>query len=129
MNTSLPRLTPAEFDVMDAVWNAPETTITEVMKAVNRGKSKPLKRATVQVQLRRLEEKGWLRHREEGNKFFYSATEGRREASAAIAEDIRTRVFGGSCADLVRALFQNKDISRDEIEELKELIAKHDEEG
>lgn len=124
---NLPRLTPSEFDIMDTVWSAGERTITEIMNNVNSAKGRNLTRSTIQVQVGRLEEKGWLSHRQEGNKFIYSATVPRSEASSAIAFDIGNRIFGGSCVELVKAFFSRSEITPDEIRQLRELIDKYEE--
>jgi BlaI family transcriptional regulator, penicillinase repressor len=124
---TLPRLTPAEFDIMDAVWNADKLTVTEIMQKVNETHNRDLKRATIQVQVGRLEEKGWLEHHEEGNRFIFTATVPRSEASASIAYDIGQRVFGGSCVELVKAFFSKSEVSPEEIKQLRELIDKYEE--
>jgi predicted transcriptional regulator len=125
--TELPKLTPPEFEIMDAVWRAGELTATEILNSVNAGKSKKLKRTTIQVQVTRLEEKGWLTHRGEGNRFQFHSTIPREEASAAIARDVRERVFGGSCVELVKSLFSKSDISPEEIKKLREFIDQYKE--
>ena len=124
---TLPRLTPPEFDIMDAVWNAGELTVTEILQKINELNNRNLKRATIQVQVGRLEEKGWLEHHEERNKFIFKATVPRSEASAFIACDIGQRVFGGSCVELVKAFFSKSDVSPEEIKQLRELIDKYEE--
>jgi BlaI family transcriptional regulator, penicillinase repressor len=118
----LPRLTPAEFEIMDAVWEGEEMTVTEVMNQLNAFKEKPFSRSTIQVQMQRLAEKGWLRYREEGNTFLYSATVERSEATAHIVEEVRRRVFGDSCTELVRTLLDHTKISSRDIAELRKLI-------
>ena len=123
---TLPRLTPAEFDIMDTVWNAGELTVTEILQKVNETQNRNLKRATIQVQVNRLEEKGWLEHHEERNKFIFKATVPRSEASAFIAYDIGKRVFGGSCVELVKAFFSKSEVSPEEIKQLRELIDKYE---
>lgn len=121
----LGKLSPGEFEIMEAIWGgeAEETTISEVLSQVNAARGdEGLKRATIQVQLRRLEEKGWLRHREEGRRFFYRATAGREAASARLAEDLTDRVFEGSCSELVRCLFEHQEVSPDEIARIRNLL-------
>ena len=123
----LPKLTPPEFEIMDAVWDSGELTVTEIMKVVNSANEKDLTRSTIQVQIARLEEKGWLKHRGNGGKFLFSATVPRGEASAAIVQDMSQRVFGGSCVELVKTLFKSSEISSDEIKKLRKLIDKYEE--
>ncbi len=128
MRERLGKLSPAEFEVMEAVWAEDgETTISSVLERVNAARGAVLlKRTTIQVQLKRLEEKGWLIHREEGRRFFYRATEGRMAASAILASDLAGRVFEGSCAELVRCLFESQEIAPDEIERIRTMIDQTD---
>jgi len=124
---SLSKLTPPEFEIMSAVWEAGELTVTEILHQVNATHRKNLKRSTIQVQVNRLEEKGWLAHREDGNKFLFRSTLPRQEASAAIARDVGERVFGGSCVELVKAFFSHSAVSPEEIKKLRELIDQYEE--
>jgi len=126
-NSALPKLTPAEFEIMSAVWEAGELTVTAILRQVNATHRKKLKRSTIQVQVNRLEEKGWLLHREDGNRFIFRSTMPRQVASAAIARDIGERVFGGSCVELVKAFFSQSAVSPEEIKKLRELIDKYEE--
>lgn len=124
---NLPRLTPAEFEIMDAIWNGGQATVTEVMNQVNASGGKTFSRSTIQVQMQRLAEKGWLACQGQGKTFLYSATVERAEASANIAEDVKKRVFGDSCAELVRTLLDHSSMSSGEIAELKQLIDQYSE--
>jgi BlaI family transcriptional regulator, penicillinase repressor len=128
MKKKLPKLTPAEFEIMNAVWDSGELTMTEIMDKVNASLRRNLRRSTFQVQVFRLEGKGWLIHREESNKFIYKATAPRQKASAAIAVDIGERIFGGSCTELVKAFFSKSKVSPEEIKRLRELIDRYEEE-
>jgi BlaI family transcriptional regulator, penicillinase repressor len=128
MKKKLPKLTPAEFEIMNAVWDSGELTMTEIMDKVNASLRRNLRRSTFQVQVSRLEGKGWLIHREESNKFFFKATAPRQKASAAIAVDIGERIFGGSCTELVKAFFSKSKVSPEEIKRLRELIDRYEEE-
>ena len=123
---TLPKLTPAEFEIMDAVWNAGELTVTEIMHKVNKMHNRNLTRSTIHVQVGRLKEKGWLINRQERNKYFYQSTTPRSEASAALAFDIGNRIFGGSCVELVKAFFDHSAVTKEEIRQLRELIDKYE---
>jgi len=119
----LPKLTAAEFEIMSAVWKKEEATVTGIMHDVNLDTGKNLARSTIQMQLFRLEEKGWLKRRADGNKFYFSSTTSRKRAAAMIAENVKTTFFGGSCAELVKALFSNREnVSENELDELRDLI-------
>jgi predicted transcriptional regulator len=129
MKNFLPKLTPSEFEIMNVIWERNELTITEIMKAVNSRAEKKLTRSTIQVQVGRLEEKGWLKHSENGKKFLFYATVPRGDASAAIVHDLNERVFGGSCAELIKSLLGGrKKISSNEIRKIRDLIDEYEDE-
>ena len=124
---TLPKLTPAEFEIMDAVWSAGELTVKGIILKINEAHKRNPSRSTIQVQAGRLEEKGWLTHRQDGNKFIYEPTAPRNEASTTLAFDIGDRIFGGSFIELAKAFFNHSAISPDEIRQLRELIDKYEE--
>jgi predicted transcriptional regulator len=58
------KLSDANLEIMKEIWQkAGEVTINDIFEAVNAGRRKKVKRATIQVQMRRLEAYGWLKHR------------------------------------------------------------------
>jgi predicted transcriptional regulator len=123
MKKKLPKLTAAEFEIMGAVWKNDESTVTEIMNRVNADQGKTLARSTIQMQISRLEDKGWLNRREVGNKFYFSSAATREQAGAMIADNVRRTFFGGSCTELVKALFSNRDdLSAAEVEDLRRMI-------
>ena len=121
----LPSLTPPEFAIMNAIWNSGGLPISGIMKAVNSNIPKKLTRSTIQVQVRRLEQKGWLTHLEEGKIFIFKATIPREKASTNIVKDINKRVFGGSFSNLIKCLFNDEEnISSDELDKIRSIIDK-----
>jgi predicted transcriptional regulator len=116
------RLSAAQFEIMDLVWNLGEASINQVMNAINQSRKKKLTRSTIQVQMARLEEKGWLSHRKDGRTFLYKALKKRNEAQAFIARDVADRVFNGSSAALVKCLFDMSKISNKELKELRKIL-------
>src|SRR6202042_2414621 len=72
----LPELTPAQSEIMDIVWECDEVSASEVRRILS--KSRAVARNTVRTLLERMEEKGWITHREAGRTFLYSAAQPRR---------------------------------------------------
>ena len=122
MSDKLPKLTDPEFEIMKIVWDRGKVTINEVLDAVNSLHNRDLKRTTIQVQMKRLEEKGWLVHREDSRNYIYEATRGREEVSREITSDIKKRIFDGSYASLVKSLFQGSDVTSDEIKRIRKIL-------
>jgi BlaI family penicillinase repressor len=70
---------------MSAVWNAGPSSVESVHQVVSRNRR--LKEATIRTLLRRLEQKGYLRHHVEGRAFVYHATEPAHSLAARGATD------------------------------------------
>ena len=121
-SSSLPRLTDAEFEIMEVVWQEGETTVNQVWESINGQRQAVLSRTTTLVQMNRLEEKKWLKHRVVGRTFLYTATRKKDETLENLVGDIHRRFFKGSSSDLIRCLFKSVKVSRDEIQKLKEII-------
>jgi len=109
---------------MKVAWEKGEVTINDVMDAINAKRKNKIRRTTVQVQMSRLEDYGWLKHSEEGRTYVYSAVVEKQKTRREILEDIKNRVFGGSRAELVKCLIEDSDVSPDEIKELRALLKK-----
>jgi predicted transcriptional regulator len=77
--------------------------------------------------MNRLEDYGWLQHREEGRTFYYSAVLEKQNTRKAMLEDLKNRVFGGSRAELVKCLLEDADVTPDEIRELRRLLQQQNE--
>jgi BlaI family penicillinase repressor len=120
--SSLPKLTDAEFEIMAIVWEEGETTVNHVWEAINRQRQAPLSRTTILVQMSRLEEKKWLKHRVHGRTFLYYSTRKKDETLENLVGDIHDRLFKGSSSELVRCLLKSVKISKAEIQKLKEII-------
>lgn len=116
------KLSPANLEIMKVVWEKGEVTINDVTSAINSKRKNRVRRTTVQVQMSRLEEYGWLKHTEEGRTYVYSAVVEKHKTRKEILEDIKNRVFGGSRAELVKCLIEDADVSPEEIRELRELL-------
>ncbi len=120
------KLSPANLEIMKIVWDKNEVTINDVMKAINARRNTDLKRSTIQVQMRRLERYGWLKHRLMGRNFYYSAVVEKHTTRKDILYDVKNRVFSGSRREMVKCLFEDSDIGPAGIKELRNLLKKYD---
>src|SRR5215467_10632762 len=102
-------LTDLENEVMHAVWNGESCTVEAVHRIVSRKRS--LKEVTVRTLLRRLEQKGYLRHHVEGRAFIYQATEPARSLAARAVRQIVDRLYHGSVEELVSGMVDAKVLS------------------
>ena len=116
------KLSPANLEIMKIVWEKGAITVNEVFETVNKKRKDKLRRTTIQVQMNRLEDYGWLKHRKEGRTYVYSSVAEKQNTRREILEDITHRVFGGSRTELVKCLLEDSDVSPEDVEELRNLL-------
>lgn len=112
---------------MNAVWSAGPSSVEAVHQVVSRKRS--LKEVTVRTLLRRLEQKGYLRHRVDGRAFIYEATEPARSMAARAVRQIVDLLCHGSVEELVSGMVDAKVISRKELDRLAEAVRRRREGG
>ncbi len=124
----IPKLSPANLEIMKIIWRLGEASVNDVFEAINTHRKDKLRRTTIQVQINRLEEYGWLKHREVGRTHYFRAVRGREKTERDIIIDIKNRVFGGSGMELVKSLLDDSDLKPEEIQELRDLLNEYEKE-
>lgn len=114
-------LTRAEWSVMECLWEAGPLTGREVIQRME--KSCGWSRSTTLTLLSRLENKGALKSvpAEKGPKVFTPVLR-REEAALEETKDFLDRVYQGSLSLMVSALTKKQALSREELDELYELL-------
>jgi BlaI family penicillinase repressor len=113
-------LTELENEVMQAVWSAERCSVEDVHRVVS--KKRALKETSVRTILRRLEQKGYLRHEEEGRAYIYRAAETSRNLAARAVRQIIDRLCKGSVEELVSGMVEAKVLSKSELDRLEEFV-------
>ena len=87
--------------------------------------------SAVRALLRILEEKGHVKHREDGPRYVYLPRVSRESASRSAMKRLVTTFFQGSVTDAVAALLDSRDtkLSDTELNKLREMIAQAEKEG
>ena len=121
-------LTQAEWSVMDCLWDAGPLTGREVVQRMEQ--SCGWSRSTTLTLLTRLEHKGALESlpAEKGPKVFSPLLK-REDAALDKTKDFLNRVYQGSLSLMVSALTQKQALSREELDELYELLKGLEEEN
>ena len=113
-------LTDLENAVMKAVWAAEPCTVESVHTAVSR--TRRLKETSTRTLLRRLEQKGYLKHEEQGRAYVYRAVEPARSLAARAVRQIIDRFCQGSVEELVSGMVEAKVLSKGEMDRLEEFV-------
>lgn len=87
--------------------------------------------STVRAQLRILEEKGVIRHEEEGVRYVFRPVVPREKASRSAIRNLLDTFFGGSAEQMVATLLDTDStrLSREELERLGRLVNEAKERG
>lgn len=113
-------LTEAQREIMEVVWDQQEVTVTQVRDELARRRE--VARNTIQTMIVRLEERGWLKHREEGRTFWYSANRPRTASLGAKVAQMVDHLFAGSPEEMVTALMEYRGLSADEADRIRAMI-------
>jgi predicted transcriptional regulator len=81
-----------------------------------------MKESTIRTVLRRLEEKGYVRHEVDGRTFIYRAAELRQNVAVRAVKNIIDRFCGGSAEELVIGMVDNAVLDRKQLERLARKI-------
>jgi predicted transcriptional regulator len=123
----LVNLSRRERQIMDVIYMRGSATAMEVMEAI----PDPPLNATVRKLMRILEEKGFLKHRRDGNKFIYFPTIPEQRAKESAVHHLIDTFFKGSTGHAVIALLNmsEDELSPQEREMIGELVERSKREG
>jgi predicted transcriptional regulator len=115
-------LTRRERQIMDILFRRGRATAAEVMQELPGEPSY----STVRTQLRVLEEKGHVRHEEEGLRYVYMPAVARTAARKSALRHLVDTFFDGSTENVVAALLggEGARLTEDELQRIAELVAK-----
>ncbi|MCD0458980.1 BlaI/MecI/CopY family transcriptional regulator [Roseiconus lacunae] len=116
-------LSRRERQIMEVLYRLGEATANEIIDALP---DQPAN-ATVRTQLRGLESKGAVKHRQEGRRFIFKPAGPRKNAALRAFRKVLDIFFGGSIEDaLATHLADPKTkLSDEEVTRLQRLLKKH----
>jgi predicted transcriptional regulator len=114
-------LTEAELKLMKLLWQRGESAVSELVAAMPEGQE--LAYTSILTTIRILEQKGYVRHRQQGRAFYYSPCVEEHEASRSEIRYMMQRFFGNSRERLLLSLLGDDEIGPVELQRLKRAIA------
>lgn len=114
------KLTDAEWKVMTVLWEHAPRTMMEITNALK--EETGWTKYTVMSFLKRMEEKGAVHFEEGGRAKLYFPDWKREEAAIQETKDFLDKVFHGKAGLMINAMVQQKALSKQEIEELYEIL-------
>jgi BlaI family penicillinase repressor len=113
-------LTELENRIMAAIWTGGPSSVEAVHQTVSR--EHKLKETSVRTMLRRLEQKGYLRHEVQDRAFIYRAVEPARGLAARAVRQIIDHLCQGSVEELVTGMVDANVLSNRELDQLAQFV-------
>ena len=125
--SALVGLSRRERQIMEILFQRGKASASEVREAMEDAPGY----SAVRAMLRVLEEKGHVKHLEEGLKYVYVPTVAREKAKRSAVKHVLDTFFGGSPEQIVAALLDVSAtrLTREELDRMSELIEKAKREG
>ena len=113
------KLTRREREIMHAIFSLGDRATAEEIRLQL---SDPPSYSAVRAMLVKLENKGFVRHHEEGLRYVYRPTKSRASTQRNALERIVRVFFGGSASQTATALLKQENWSDDELDSLRAEI-------
>ena len=107
-----------ERQIMEIVYRRGRATASEVLADL----ADPPTYSTVRAMLRYLEDKGQLRHEQDGPRYVYLPTAPADEVRGSALSHVVRTFFDGSVSMAVASLLETSPLSREEYERLSRLL-------
>jgi predicted transcriptional regulator len=111
-------LADREMEVMHVLWDRGSATVAEAREKL----ADPLAYTTVLTVLRTLEEKGFVRHEEEGRAYRYFPMIERHQVRRGAVGRLLERAFDGSAELLMAHLVAERGLSPTQIRRIRRLL-------
>jgi len=124
---TLSRLSRREREIMDVLFQMGRASAAEVHERIPSPPSYSAVRATLRI----LEDKGLLKHDDDGKRYIYRPAQAQNQARKTAVDHLLTTFFGGSAAGAVMALLETpgKELTQEELERMAALIERARKEG
>ncbi len=123
----LPQLTPAELEVMRVLWRAGRLSAREVHEQL--GERRDWAYSTTRTTIERMVRKGLVVKKSFHGLLVYSAAISRAEGLAKMVRDFAAQVLESSHVPVVSLFAEAGSLTAEEIEEMRGLLAKTEEDG
>ncbi|MEM1323804.1 MAG: BlaI/MecI/CopY family transcriptional regulator [Bacteroidota bacterium] len=114
------RLTKAEEEIMQIIWRLERCTVSEIIKEI--GDPDTIPHSTISSIVRAVEKKGFLDHKAYGRTYEYFPVIKKEAYSRFTLKKLVSDYFEGSMNSLVSFLVKEKDLDRQELDELLDQL-------
>lgn len=117
------RLPDAELEIMKVIWHNPcPISTSEVKKIIDSETDNRWTQQTLQSFLNRLIAKGFLEKDKRGKEYIYTPLAAEKDYVEYESRQFLKKMHGNSVVGLMRALFDSRQISEEDITELEKMF-------
>jgi BlaI family penicillinase repressor len=120
MNTARATLTGQELKIMKVVWRLETATVRQVYEELL--KQRRIAYTTVMTMMNILEQKGYLKKRQEERAYVYLSARPQKQVIASMVREFIQRVFNGSAEPLLAHLVEDEQLTEQDLEEIRKTI-------
>ena len=113
-------LTALQLELMRVLWARGQATVVEVHREITR--TRELALPTIATLLRRLEARGAVAHHTEGRQFIYRPLVAEADVQRSVIGSVAERIFTGDVPALIHRLLSEREVTREELNEVRALI-------
>lgn len=117
----------AEFEVLDALWESYPASANDIIDRLN--KKKQWHDKTVKTLLNRLVKKQAISFEKEQRRYLYSPLLERDAYTQKESLSLVERLFSGKISPLVAGFAKNKELNKEDIAQLKDIISQWEQEN
>lgn len=123
MNNFEKRLPDAELEIMKVIWhNECPISTSEVKRIIDEESNANRTQQTVQTLINRLIAKEYIAKDKRGKEYIYTPLVAEKDYVEFESERFLRKMHGNSVTNLMRALFNSKKISDEDISELEKMF-------
>lgn len=120
-------LSPAELEVMDALWEKGEATTKELQASI--GEKRRLAYNTVGTLLTRLKDKGYVEASVVDFTYVYRPLVAREQVVTRKLDDLVARVLRGSLEPLANYIARDRNLTEEQMKVLEEILRSRTDKG
>jgi BlaI family transcriptional regulator, penicillinase repressor len=113
-------LTGQELEIMKVVWKLETATVRQVYEILL--KKRQIAYTTVMTMMKILEQKGFLKKRQEDRAYVYTPTQPQKQVLGGMVREFVNRVFNGSAEPLLLHLVEDQHLTEGDLEEIRKAI-------
>lgn len=120
----IPKISNAEWEIMKIIWKSPKiTSINIINELKNKEDWKP---ATVKSLINRLLNKEAIGFDKVGNEYLYFPLVSEDKCIKSESKLFLSKVFDGSVKSMLLSFVESKELSKDDLEDLKNILNNSD---